>query len=314
MKKTLFAALTAFCLFAAGTIRAQATYFDGVAAYVNSKVITVDTVMRELATAARLRELPPAEQQAQVAKLFPVVRDELIDRILILEAFESSGAQLPQQAVTERVNDIVARDFGGDEARLIEELRRIPMTKAEWVRRIRENIIVQAMQQLQVGKKTQVTPRRVKEYIAEHIESFEQAAATQVISVILPADTPQAEADKALAEIKSGKKAEDVGKAFKAEVRDWGFVKPSETFNPQIAAAVEALKKGESVLTQMGAMQVILQAADVRRGKRPVLSEIWSEAEQRVRSIEGMKRYKQWVENLRSKAFVKTVDVPLFSK
>ena len=117
--KRRFLTLSLMLLAYAG-LHAEPTFYDGVAAYVNDKVITVDTVMQELHNGFDLSSIPPAEQANRIRELFPVVRDMLVNRTLILEAYEASGAELPNEVVNERVRAIIADQFGGDEAKLKE--------------------------------------------------------------------------------------------------------------------------------------------------------------------------------------------------
>ena len=298
-------------------LQAAPSPYDGVAAYVNDKVVTVDTVMKELHSGFDLSQVPMAQRADKVRELFPVVRDLIVDRMLILKAYEDSGAQLPNEAVTERIQAIVADEFGGDEARLTEMLRRNRMTKPEWIRHIRENMIVSAMRQLQVGKKTVVSPRRVKEYFAEHMDEFAEDGGVRVRVILIPPAQGAAAAEAALAELKKGVPFEEVAKKYSSDAKakeggDWGFVVPEATFAPAVAEALRGLKVGEhSGILEQGGYRSIVQKAEVRKGRRPTLAEAWPAAEAAVRAQLGQERYKVWLEGLRKAAYIKHVDVPL---
>ncbi len=298
-------------------LQAAPSPYDGVAAYVNDKVVTVDTVMKELHSGFDLSQVPMAQRADKVRELFPVVRDLIVDRMLILKAYEDSGAQLPNEAVTERIQAIVADEFGGDEARLTEMLRRNRMTKPEWIRHIRENMIVSAMRQLQVGKKTVVSPRRVKEYFAEHMDEFAEEGGVRVRVILIPPAQGAAAAEAALAELKKGVPFEEVAKKYSSDAKakeggDWGFVVPEATFAPAVAEALRGLKVGEhSGILEQGGYRSIVQKAEVRKGRRPTLAEAWPAAEAAVRAQLGQERYKVWLEGLRKAAYIKHVDVPL---
>lgn len=298
-------------------LQAAPSPYDGVAAYVNDKVVTVDTVMKELHSGFDLSQVPMAQRADKVRELFPVVRDLIVDRMLILKAYEDSGAQLPNEAVTERIQAIVADEFGGDEARLTEMLRRNRMTKPEWIRHIRENMIVSAMRQLQVGKKTVVSPRRVKEYFAEHMDEFAEEGGVRVRVILIPPAQGAAAAEAALAELKKGAPFEEVAKKYSSDAKakeggDWGFVVPEATFAPAVAEALRGLKVGEhSGILEQGGYRSIVQKTEVRKGRRPTLAEAWPAAEAAVRAQLGQERYKVWLEGLRKAAYIKHVDVPL---
>ncbi len=296
---------------------AQASHYDGVAAYVNNKVITVDTVMKELHLGFNFSQMHPMEARAKIRELFPVVRDMAIDRMLILKAYEDSGAQLPNEIVNERIQMIIAEDFDGDEAKLKEELRRNRMTYAEWVKQTRENMVVTAMRQLQVNKKIVVSPQKVKTYYAEHMDEFTEDGGVRVRTMLFTPDQGAAAAEAAMAELKAGKPFEEVAKAVSSDLKaaeggDWGYVKPEEVFAPQMVEVINGLKVGEiSDILENSGYRSIVQKVDVRKGRRATLQEAWKDAENAVRQELGQERYNQWVESLRKNAFIKVTEVQL---
>ena len=304
-------------LLACAGLRAEPTFYDGVAAYVNDKVITVDTVMQELHNGFDLSSVPPAEQAARVRELFPVVRDMLVNRTLILEAYEASGAELPNEVVNERVQTLIADQFGGDEAKLKEALRNSRTTREEWMKRVRENIIVMAMQQLQVDRKIVVSPKKIREYYAAHAAEFAEDAGTHVRSITIDPAGGAAAAEKALAELKAGKPFAEVAKAYSSDPQaaqggDWGFVDPAESFAAPIVEALAKLKPGEtSGVIAMGDWRAIVQKVAERAGEPPNLDEAWPKVEAAVRAQLGQARYNEWVDSLRKKAYIKNVDVKL---
>ncbi len=313
MKRGLFACLLLMPM----VLLAEPSPYDGVAAYVNDKVVTLDTVMKELHASFDLSQLAPQARADKVRELFPVVRDLIIERMLVLKAYEDSGAQLPSEAVTARVQSIIAEQFNGDEAKLTETLRRARMTKPEWVRQVREKMIVSAMTRLQVNQKTVVSPRRVKEYFAENMERFAEAGGTRV-GVIYLSPAQGAEVAAAVeADLQAGKPFAEVAKQYSsdskaAEGGDWGFVKPEDSFAPMVVEALKKLKVGEtSPLLSQGGHRFIVQKIAERRGRMPTLAEAWPRAEAAVRMELGMERHRKWLESLRKEAYIKLVDVPL---
>ncbi|HIV09735.1 MAG TPA: peptidyl-prolyl cis-trans isomerase [Candidatus Spyradenecus faecavium] len=301
----------------AAVLRAEPSFYDGVAAYVNDKVVTVDAVMQELHNSFDLRQVPPAEQAGRIRALFPVVRDMLVNRTLILEAYEASGAELPNEAVNARVQEIIADQFGGDEAKLKETLRESRLTRDEWVKKVRENMIVMAMQQLQVDRKIVVSPKKIREYYAAHAADFAEGAGTHVRSITINPEGGAKAAEAALAELKAGKPFAEVAKAHSADPQaaqggDWGFVDPAANFAAPIVEALAKLKPGEtSGVVEMGDWRAIVQKVDERAGEPPSLAEAWPRVEAAVRAELGQVRYNEWVEGLRKNAYIKNVDVKL---
>lgn len=313
MRARLLAAMAVW----AAVAWAEPSFYDGVAAYVNDKVVTVDTVMRELHNNFNLSQVPPDQVADRIRELFPVMRDLLVDRTLILEAYEASGAQLPNEAVNARVQEILAEQFGGDEAKLKESLRAARMTREEWVRQVRENLIVQAMRQLQVDRKLVVSPKKVRAWYDAHKAELAETAGVHVRMIMIdPAGGAEA-ARKALADLEAGKPFEEVAKAHSKDSRaaqggDWGFVRPEDNFAPQVVQALGKLKDGErSDVIELGGWRAIVQRVATRAGRERPLAEVWPQAEAAVRRELGLARYDAWLKDLRQKAYVRNVDVPL---
>lgn len=312
--RATFLAMGAVC---AAMAWAEPSFYDGVAAYVNNKVVTVDTVMRQIHSNFNLAQVPPTQVAARIREYFPVMRDLLVDRMLILEAYEASGAQLPNEAVNARVQDILATRFGGDEAKLKESLRLARMTREEWVRQVREDLIVQAMRQQQVDRKIVVSPKKVREWYAAHKETLAEEAGIHVRMILIDPAGGSAAARKALAELEAGKDFGEVAKAYSkdshaAQGGDWGFVKPEENFAPQVAQTLVGLRDGErSGIIELGGWRAIVQRVATRTGRVRPLSEVWAQAEAAVRNELGQARYNAWIEGLRKGAYVRNVDVEL---
>lgn len=305
-------------LMAAGVFaRAEVTLYDGVAAYVNDKVITVETVMMQMRMNFDLARVPAQDRAAKIRELFPVMRDMLVDRLLILKAYEDSGAQLPNEAVNGRVKDIVAESFEGNEAKLRVMLRARRMTYEEWVKQVREDMIVQAMRQLQIGKKVSVSPKVVKTYFAEHMDDFAEEGGVRVRTIMIVPEKGEAAAKAALEELAAGAEFGEVARKYSGDEQaanggDWGFVQPQEVFSPQMVEALAELKEGAYREVSLGGgYRVILQKAEVRRGRRPTLAEAWPRVERVVKDKLGRERYEAWLEELRKHAYIYLPEIEL---
>ncbi len=305
----------------AGMLSAEPTPYDGVAAYVNDKVITIDSVMQQIRRGVDFSKIPSWEREAKVRELYPKVRDWMVERMLILDAYERSGGQLPADTVTRRIQSIIADHFGGDEARLTEELRRNQMTKAEWTKQERENIIVDAMRHLQVNQKTTVSPRRVKEYFAEHMADFAENSGVRIRSISLSPAQSGADLEKVLAELAAGKPFAEVAAQYSSDPQateggDWGVIKPEEVFSKAVVDAIKQLKVGahSEPLALPGGYQVIVQKVSEQKGKMPTLAEVWADVEEAVLIQAREARYDAWVAELRKAAVIRQKDLPELSE
>ena len=96
---------------AAAALHAVAVEVDGVAARVGSETILKSDVAEEMRRMG-LRD----------ASRFDEIRNEMIDRKLILKAAVDAKMTLQDWVVENRMREIIAKAFGGDRNKLIETL------------------------------------------------------------------------------------------------------------------------------------------------------------------------------------------------
>lgn len=311
MKKVFLFAL----LLLVGSLRAQLQRFDGIVAYVDDKVITMDTVLNELRSSKQLWNTSPEAQAAETIQYFPVFRDLLIERILIIKAYEDSGASLPPEVLNERIKQIIAEGYDGSEAKLHTELRRAGLTYPEWQKNVRENLIVQAMRHLQVEKKIHVSPKRIRAYYNAHPERFTTAEGVRLQTILITPVQGRATAEAVLKQLREGADFAETAKQYSADQYaadggDTGFIKPEENYSPEAVAVINTLAKGEiSDIFEMQGYCLIFRKVETKGEKVRSLREAWPEAEAAVRRELAQQRYTQWIEQLRKNAHIRYVEL-----
>jgi hypothetical protein len=76
---------------------------------------------------------------------FPSVYRDDVDRALILRDFQRQGFHLPDSFVDKSLQEKIDKDYGGDRAKLIEALKRVGETMANYRQFTGEEIILKAM-------------------------------------------------------------------------------------------------------------------------------------------------------------------------
>ncbi|MDO4527643.1 MAG: SurA N-terminal domain-containing protein [bacterium] len=288
------------------------SYYDGIAAHINDKVVTLDTAMRELYNNFDLTRIPPHQQAQKVKELYPIVLDLLIDRILILQEYESTGMTLPDKIIASRIQSIIAEEFGGNEALLKERLKKIHLTYPEWAEKVRENVILQAMRQTYVNEKIKISPRMVREHYTANKESYATSSGTHVRTILLQGTTIQA--DNLWQALEDGQPFEKIAKEYSIDEKaslggDWGFVSLTENFSPAVIELIESMKTGERKRLHMGGeFHLIVEKVAVKIGEIPPLQSIWTKVENDVYNKEAEEAYKVWTDGLRKRAYIKIND------
>ncbi len=121
--------------------KSTAMLLDGVAAYVNDEMITIAEVMNEVRRSPWPTTDSPALREKRLREMYRATLDALIDRKLILAAAKKSKMQLQSWAIDNRVREIVANNFDGDETKLHNLLADRKITLEEWRKNIEEDLM-----------------------------------------------------------------------------------------------------------------------------------------------------------------------------
>ena len=123
---------------------------DGIAARVGSAVILKSDIANEMR-----RSGAGAEKYAEI-------RDEMIERELILRAAKEAKLQMQDWVVENRIRDIISRAFNGDRNKLMEALAKDKVSYPEWRQRIKDDMVVNAMRWQIVDRNIQAAPAAMR--------------------------------------------------------------------------------------------------------------------------------------------------------
>jgi len=297
----------------------RAMLIDGVAAYVNEHVITIAEVMSEVRGSV-WADLPAEDREAQLHKLYQATLDAMINRRLILDAAKAAGASIASWAVDERVQEVVNKQFGGDRSRLTAALASQRTTLDEWRKTIEEELIVQSMRYSRVEKNVAVSARAVRDYYAANPQAFTEAKGVGVSVIVVAAADGASAAERgglALKDLEAGKPFAEVAKAYSIDSKaktggDWGVINPAETFRPELADAIAGLRVGAvSPLLILEDHGYILRKNSEVDARTLTIEQAWPLVEGRLKMIEAEKKYLDWVNRLRKKAYIKIFELPL---
>jgi peptidyl-prolyl cis-trans isomerase SurA len=316
--------VTAAVAFATGAVAAEkatphAMLIDGVAAYVNEAVITIAEVMTEVRGSV-WADLPAADREQQLHQLYKATLDAMINRRLILDSAKVSGASIAPWAVDERVQEVVNKQFGGDRAKLTTALAAQRTTLDEWRKTIEEELIVQSMRYSRVEKNVTVSAQAVRDFFAANPQQFSESKGVGVSVIVIAPVDGSAVAERgglAVKELEAGKPFAEVAKTYSADGKaanggDWGVINPVETFRPELADALSGLSVGgHSPLLLLEDHGYILRKNSDVAPQTLTLEQAWPRVEGRLKMIEAEKKYTEWVNRLRKKAYIKIFELPI---
>jgi len=318
MKRLLFLAATA------ASFVASAAMLDGIAARIDSRVITVGDVMAELRRHPEIRERVQASaDESEVQALYRAALDTLIERRLILKAAEAKKMEIPEWVIDNQIREIVHDMFGGDMNRLEEELARSKIQMPEYRNTIKEDITVRGMRQQMVEQYVTATPAAMRKEYQEHPERYRQDPKVSVRVILLKPPT----AEDGLAsintrwtqigeELAKGENFADMAIKYSADSHAqegglWKDVNPEESFRPEIVAEIAKLEVGKvSKMIDLDGWGFIVKKEAETCAKAMSFEEAYEKISWTVRNDAAQKAYDEWIARLKDDAFIKVYPPP----
>lgn len=324
-KALLCGPLVACCILAVSADAGERVVLDGVAAHVNSHVVTVAEVAELVEPVNRqLRNTYAGDElKAKLRAAFDDALESLVARYLILDAYEEQEGKIPEWAVDRRIEEIVEETCNGDRSVLMAKLARDRMSFEDLRARVREGIIISVMRSESVTKNVSVSPQAVHDVYVENKARYMRPEMLKLRMIVLdlPADDAEAararqQAEGAVKRLRAGADfgmtAKKMSKGAKAaDGGDWGWVEPGETLRPELVKVAAGLAPTEiSDVIELGEQLYILKV-DGRRGAAAApFDEVQSRIARQLRQKEFERLFRAWIKRLKKTAYIKVFAHP----
>ena len=295
---------------------------DGYAARVNDRVITQGDIREAMAPV--LQELRRTYQGAtleeEAKKAYKKALDELIERALIMEAFDARGGQIPDQYVNDEIKRMVNDRFKGDEALFEQLLSEQKKTRIEYMATLREQMAVGMMIGEEVTRRARVTPAQVKAEYETHKERFfipekveysvillnkgttaeDQAVKRQEAESILQRLAEGADFGTVAKELSEGSRAADGGK--------FPWMQPKDV-RPELREMLKTLPAGEvSGIIEANTELYIVKVHARRQSGYKDFDEVRQAIKTALNAKERDRLKKRWIDRLKESNYVKIYD------
>ena len=281
----------------AGSAASFAGEVDGIAARVGTETILKSDVSLEM------RRLRAPESD------YVKIRNEMIDRKLILKAASAAKMTMQEWVVENRIRDIVDKAFGGDRNKLMDTLARQKISYPEWHARMKEDMIVSAMRWNVIDKNAVASPAAMRKEFAENPDRY-RVGANVTVSVILLKPEDMAKRDDVAAMIRTNDFAA-AAKAFSADSHAaeggvWKNIVPAEVFKPEICEEISKMPRGTmSHWIELDGWSFLLRKEAEESGRVPTFLEAYDKIEANVKEAESNAAYDAWLERLRAETYIK---------
>ncbi len=299
---------------------AESEVINGIAAIVNGDVITYSQV-REL-SAPREKLLRSQYTGAELEKALKEAREaalkDLIDRRLIIQAFQKEKYEIPDHFVEEQVRGIIKEAFGGDRNTFIKTLEAQSYSIGEFKHKETESMIVQAMRAKNIKKNPISSPTKVEEYYKKHRAEFtaKEQVKLRMIMISGHADTGQSATQKTLAEeilgqLAGGADFERIAQTYSEDSTrdvggDWGWIERKTLAAPLEKVAFNMPIGRISNIIEHGGNYYILKVEERQGGTTRSLADARPDIEKKLIQEEAQNLQERWIAGLRAKAYIRT--------
>lgn len=260
---------------------------DGIVAKVGSEAILRSDVIEEMRRAG-----------VQDPSKFDEIRNEIIDRKLILKAATESKMTLQTWVIENRLREIIDRAFGGDRNKLIEALGRQRISYPEWKARIKEDMIVAAMRWNVVDKNVKATPAEMRKAYDSDPGKY---AAKRTVSVSVIALKPE-EASRST-EISLRLKDTDFAALGATKYEN---INPEDTFAPDLCKEIAELPKGTiGRWIEIDGWRFLVRKDGESTGENRTFEEAYDDIAADVKTEAARKAYRAWIDRLRAETYIK---------
>ena len=300
-----------------------------IAATVNGRPITSSEVRARLGPYFReLMMLYPRQGprfNSELVKAKKAVLNELIDRELVLSEFETRGYMLREDQIESEINRRILTIFNGNRKEFLKNLRESGMTYSEYKDSVRKEITVASMRTSRYDRGIPPTPDEMRaEYNATKHE-YRNIMNDSIVydKIFIPAADPEdpmatPESRYKFAEELRGRlnrgeisfadAAKQYSRDSKAEQGgSWPRMKRSD-LAVDFANVVFSASPGQIIgplLDPMGFTIVKVRSRNLAPAPPLSRPEIKRQVDDAVRRKQSEKRYREWVERLRSRAVIR---------
>ena len=289
---------------------------NGIAAIVNNKVITAETVLRELPMEVSrvYSSLPISERE----KYKQFALRGLIRKELMLNEYREKNYNLPDSIFEQRIKETIQRE-GHTRSSLIKNLRSQGQTFDEYAKDYREQMIHSIMRSEFISTKgIVISPRKIEEYYIANKNKYRQDREIKLRIIVLEnakhggVESTRILADEIYAKLADAESFTQMAQIHSDRNNASGGLRPQwdkkgGSLHPSLEKAAFALGQGQvSSVVQISIGCFIMRCEEIRQTKLKSLSEVRDEIEDNLIEQTRKEREDRWFKKLEAKAHIQT--------
>jgi peptidyl-prolyl cis-trans isomerase SurA len=291
---------------------------DRIVARVNDDVITLSELQEEgLPLFERLREnYTGKELESQVQRAEREFLEQLIMKRLQLQYASQIGITASENEINSALKDVLTRN-NLTQQQLTELLTREALTLQDYKDRLREQIILARLMNQAVRSRVSVDASEVETYYRAHQDEFNQPTQARVRHIFFrvepgggrPQEEVHGRATRVLQEARNGGDFADLARRYSEDASatnggDLGFIRRGQAL-PEFEEVIFAMKEGDisEVIRTPNGLHIVKVDMFTIGSERP-FPEIKTEIERRLLQEKIEKRFQDWTNELKDRAFI----------
>lgn len=292
---------------------------NGIAAIAEGEIITFEQLRKSLdpmVPKLRLQANSEAEFTQLIEKVSKDILQNIIDRIIIFKEAYNQGIQIPPSYIDGEYESIIKTDFNGNRSQFLAYLNSTGQTQDEFREELKRNIIVNVMQSQNRKKQSQISPEKIEDFYVKNKIRFYQPELIHLKQIILipksgeTMETVLETANEIVRQLDAGKPIHTLANTYGDKTLnrangDWGWIK-REDLRSELSEVAFDLNIGEYTQPiQLGEAVFILYAENIQNEKIQPISQVRDLIETNLSREIAQKALDEWLEDLRSKAYVR---------
>jgi peptidyl-prolyl cis-trans isomerase SurA len=292
---------------------------NGIAAIAEGEIVTFEQLRKSLdpmVPKLRLQAKSEAEFTELINEVSKDILQNIIDRIIIVKEAYNQGIQIPPSYIDGEYESIIKNDFNGNRSQFLAYLNTTGQTQDEFREDLKRNIIVNVMQSQNRRKQSQISPEKIEDFYVNNKIRFYQPELIHLKQIILTPksgetmETVLETANEIVRQLDAGKPIHSLAntygdKTFNRANGDWGWIK-REDLRSELSQVAFDLNIGEYTQPiQLGEAVFILYAENIQREKIQPISQVRDLIEINLSQEIAQNALDEWLEDLRSKAYVR---------
>ncbi len=295
-------------------------FANGIAAIVESKIITVDDIRREIAPLVEQVQKDSHNEKEfneKIQQLQDSLVQDMIDRVLIVKEFyKDEKHKIPASYIDNTIAETIATQYDGDRSKYLAYLRSRGISQKDYRKEAEDEMVYGYMRQQKRKTATTVSPIKIENFYKENKDRFyqEDQVHLRLIQITRESgdtdETLRAKTEAIVTQLKAGANFAELARLNSKDSRrtkggDWGWQRKAD-LRQEFSDIIFKLEKdqySDAIIMPEGGFVLFVEERK-HAGVLPI-DEVRSQVEHLLIQQSTSEAEERWLEKLRRTGYVK---------